>query len=53
MLSLAINHQEKFLALFPILTSKYAEKQLPNEFKRFASILEKSMKNVRWLIKPT
>lgn len=30
LLELAINHQEKFLSLFPILTSKYAEKQLPS-----------------------
>jgi hypothetical protein len=53
MLSLAITHQEKFLSLFPILTSKYAEKQLPAEAKKFLSIIEKSMKNVKWLIKPT
>jgi len=30
LLGLAIEHQEKFLNLFPILTSKYAEKQLPS-----------------------
>ena len=39
--------------MFPILTSRYAEKQLPHEFKKFGSILDKTMKNVRWLIKPT
>jgi hypothetical protein len=53
LLELAIVHQEKFLALFPILTSKYAEKQLPSEAKKFLSIIQKTMKNVKWLIRPT
>ena len=30
LLELAISHQEKFLNLFPILTSRYAEKQIPS-----------------------
>lgn len=53
MLELAVVHQERFLALYPILTSKYAEKQLPNEFNKFNSILRKTMKNLKWLQKPT
>lgn len=35
LLRLTIEHQEKFLTLYPILTSKYAEKQLMPEYKKF------------------
>lgn len=53
LLELTIIHQEKFLSLYPILTSKYAEKQFTGEFKKFDGILTKTMKNVKALIKPT
>ena len=53
MLQLAEIHQEKFLHLFPILTSKYAESQLSVECKKFEAILNKTMKNIRVLAKPT
>ena len=53
MLELTLIHQEKFLDLYPILTSKYAEKQLSSETTKFFSILDKTMKNVRHLTRPT
>jgi hypothetical protein len=39
--------------LYPILTSKYAENQLLQEYKKFSTILTKTMKNIRVLSKPT
>jgi len=45
-------HQDNFIELYPIMSSSFCEKQLPNEYKDFQKIVTATMRQMKILVNP-